>query len=244
MTILSIVQDAAIRAGVITAPTSAVGSVDPVVGPTALLLVALARDAGRDALERANWVQLDIAAKVTGDGTTTLFTLPPDWDRFSPGDKSPNGALVSSKYPLTPLDGPVNTEDLNLLKALNVSIVRPVWRIIGGSLELFPAPALAEIITFNYYSSNWILAADGITRQSDWVADTDTSLINEDIIMKGALWRWLKSKGLDYADEFRAYEASLDRNASQQMTERIISTSRGVSPTGGDYFGTISYTPP
>lgn len=240
MTILTIVQDAAIRAGITPIPTSAVGNIDP----NAVLLVAFARDAGRDAIERASWVQLDLAATITGDGVTTLFTLPADWDRFSPGDNSPNGSLVSSKYPLTPLYGPVNTEELNLLKALPASTVRPMWRIIGGSIEIWPALAVAELVTFNYYSSYWIVSGNGV-RKRDWTMDTDSSLIEEDVIMKGSLWRWLMNRGLDYAEQFRAFEMSFSRNAAQQMTDRVISTSTTAPRgTGNDFFGTVSYTLP
>lgn len=241
MSILTIVQDAAVRCGIIVVPTAAIGNTDPVSGPNATLLAAYARDAGRDAFERANWKDLDTAAKITGDGVTTLFALPADWNRFSPGDKSPNGALVSSKYPLTPLAGPINTEDLNLLKAAPASQIRPVWRIIRGSLEIWPALALAEIVTFSYYSENWILSVDGLTRQDDWANDGDSSLIEEDTVMKGTVWRWKASKGLDYAEEFRAAEISLSRNAAQQMTERTVSTARSM-PAGfsGGFYGNIT----
>ena len=78
-------------------------------------LVFFAEDSGRELMERANWVNLDTAGTVTGDGVSTLFQLPQDWVRFSPSDKCPRGALVSNKYPLLPLQGPINTEDLNLL---------------------------------------------------------------------------------------------------------------------------------
>jgi hypothetical protein len=240
VTILTIVQDAATRVGITPLPSSAVGNTEA----NATLLVAFARDAGRDAMERVNWVGLDTAAKITGDSTTTLFTLPSDWNRFSPGDRSPHGAMVSSKWPLDPLSGPINTEELNALKALPGGVIRPVWRIIRGSLEIWPALATGEIVTFNYYSKNWIIAADGLTRLSDWATDTDVSLIEEDVVMKGAMWRWLAARGLDYAEEFRQFEVSLTRNAAQQMTERTVSTARSFAYGDASYPGTISYTPP
>jgi hypothetical protein len=241
VSLLTIVQDAAVRCGWQNVPTSAIGN----ASPDALnisQMIAFAQDSGRDALERANWIGLDIAYSLTGDGVKTLWPLPADWNRFNPGDKSPNGALVSTKYPLTPLYGPVNAEDLNMLKALPAATVRPVWRIIGNFLELWPALSVAEVVTFNYFSSMWILDVNGVTRKKRWTADTDTSLVEEDIIMKGAAWRWIASKGLDYAEAFRAFEMSLARNASQQMTERVVSTSHvttGGGP-GGGFFGAIT----
>src|SRR6266550_1577707 len=163
MSLLTIVQDAAVRSGWSAVPTSAIGN----NSPDALniqQMIAFAQDGVRDSMERVGWIGLDRAASITGDGTTTLWTLPTDWRKFSPGDKSPNGALTSSKYPLTPLSGPINTEDLNLLKALPASTVRPAWRIIGNSLEIWPALSSGEIVTFNYYSKYWILDQTGTTR--------------------------------------------------------------------------------
>jgi hypothetical protein len=232
LTILTIVQKAAIRCGFPSQPSAAVSSTDQNVQQ----LVVFAEDTGRDLLERANWVNLDTAGTVTGDGVSTLFQLPQDWHMFSPSDKSPRGALVSLKFPLLPLRGPINTEDLNFLKAFPAGTVRPVWRIIGGALEIWPALAgppvpnplnlPGEQVTFNYYSKFWISNAARTVFRETWGADDDFSLINEDTVMKGAVWRWKASKGLQYAEEFRAYELSLARNAGQQMTERVVNTSR------------------
>jgi hypothetical protein len=202
-------------------------------------LVIFAQDTGRELAERARWVNLDTAGTVTGDGVSTLFLLPQDWMGFSPSDKSPRGALVSSKFPLRPIRGPINTEDLNMLKALPASTVWPVWRIIGGALEIWPALALGELVTFNYYSAFWIMNAARTCRGRRWQADDDFGLINEDTLME-AVCRWKASKGLQYAEEFRAYEQSLARNAGQQMTERVISTSNKWLPNEKMFFGTIT----
>jgi hypothetical protein len=236
MSILSIVQDAAVNCGFQSIPATAVSNANQDVQQ----LVIFAKNAGRELMERANWVNLDTAGTVTGDGVSTLFQLPIDWDRFSPGDKSPRGALVSNKFPLLPLYGPINTEDLNLLKALPASTVRPVWRIIGGALEIWPALSAGEIVTFNYFSQYWIMNAGRTVSRPAWQADDDFSLINEDTIMKGTVWRWKASKGLQYAEEFRAYEMSFARNAGQQQTERVVSASRKYVFGEQTYLGTIT----
>lgn len=237
MTLLTIVQDAALRSGFPPdAIPAAAGSSDQNIQQ----LVVFSQDAGRELMERANWTNLDTSGTVTGDAVTTLFQLPTDWIRFSPSDKSQQGALVSSLYPLAPLQGPINTEDLNLLKALPASTVRPVWRIIGGALEIWPALSLGEIVTFNYYSSFWIMNAARTITRGRWVADDDWSLIPEDIVLKGTVWRWKASKGLEYAEDFRAYETSFARNAGQQQTERVVDTSRKFNIGEATYLGVIT----
>ena len=237
MSLLTIVQSAAIRCGFQPIPVSAaIGIVDQNVQQ----LVIFSQDAGRELVERANWTNLDTAGTVIGDGVSTLFILPPDWVRFSPSDKCPRGALVSNKDPLIPLQGPVNTETLNIMKAMPAGAARPVWRIIGGALEIWPALAMSELVTFNYYSSFWIIDATRTTTRNRWVSDDDISLINEDTVMKGTVWRWKQTKGLEYAEDFRAYEMSFARNAGQQMTERVISTSRKSTIGEGTFLGTIT----
>jgi hypothetical protein len=250
VTLLTIVQSAAIRCGFATVPASAIGNMAGNEKENIQQLIAFVQDAGRELIERADWVNLDTAGMVIGDGVSTLFQLPQDWVRFSPSDKSPRGALVSNKYPLLPLQGPINTEDLNLLKALPVSTIRPVWRIIGGALEIWPALAgppvpnpqnlPGELVTFSYYSSFWIMNAARTVSRAAWQSDDDFSLINEDTVMKGTVWRWKASKGLEYAEDFRAYEMSFARNAGQQMTERVVSTSRKYVIGDETYLGTIT----
>jgi hypothetical protein len=142
----------------------------------------------------------------------------------------------------------------NLLKALPSSTVRPVWRIIGGALEIWPAlagPASVppqtpgELVTFNYFSRFWISNAARTVFWDRWRADDDFSLIDEDLILLGTIWRWKASKGLQYAEEFRSYEQSLARNVAQQMTERVVETSRKwVPPNQQMFLGSITGTMP
>jgi hypothetical protein len=107
-------------------------------------------------------------------------------------------------------------------------------------LEIWPALALNEVVSFNYYSSFWILDIGRTTPKASFTAGTDFCLINEDTIMKGAVWRWKASQGIDYAEDFRAYESSFARNAGQQMTERVIDTSQKFTPGGKTYLGSIT----
>ena len=233
MTLLTIVSGAAIRVGYTPVPSAAFTSSNPTVQQ----LVAFAQDAGQELLERWSWRNLNTAGTITGDGATTLWPLPSDFQRLGPSDKSPKGAFVSNVRPLLPLAGPVNDEDLNQLKALPAAISIPVWRIINGNIEIWPALGLGEVVTYNYYSSSWITTANG--PRGAWTADTDVSRIVEDTIMKGVIWRYQAAKGLDYAESFRAYELSADRNAGQEGTERIVSmSSRSVGAAA--WAGTIT----
>jgi hypothetical protein len=239
LSLITIVQGAALRCGILS-PFSVIGNADT----NTQKLLAFAQDTGRELTERGDWRNLDTAGSITGDGTTTLWPLPSDFMRLCPGEGSPVGPFISSLRPYTPLFGPVNDENLNQMKAFPAATILPVWRFIGSNIEIWPALALNEIITYHYYSNAWVKPAGGANKAA-WSVDTDTSLIAEDTIMKGVVWRWKSSQGFDYAEDMRQFELSFERNNGQQGTERIVSTSH--SPVGDadrDWQGTISYTGP
>jgi hypothetical protein len=218
MSLLTILQGSATRCGFSTIPASGINNPDPLVQQ----LLAYSLDAGRDFALRADWRGLRVGANVVGDGVTTIFGLPSDWSRVSPSDKSPKGALISSLFPLLPLHGPVNEEDLNQMKAFPSFPVRPVWRFIGQNIEIWPALAVGETVTFAYFSKAWIsLASTGAMSQT-WVSDNDTGILDEDMLMKGTIWRWKSSKGLDFSQELKASEDAFNQLAGQEDTERFV----------------------
>jgi hypothetical protein len=239
LSLLTIVSGAANRCG-IASPASVIGNADT----NTQKLLAFAQDTGRELAERGDWRNLDMVRTITGDGITTLWPLPSDFMRLCPGQGSPVGPFISSSRPYTPFSGPVNEENLNQMKAFPAATILPVWRLIGSNIEIWPVLALAEIVTYHYYSNAWILSGMGV-QQTAWVLDSDVSLIVEDTIMKGAVWRWKSSQGFDYAEDMRQFELSFERNNGQEGTERIISTShRPVSDSDHAWQGTISYTGP
>jgi hypothetical protein len=236
--LIDIVQDAALRCN-IPVPASAAGVADTDVQK----LIAFAQDAGDDAVERWGWLNTKAAGTVTGDGTTTLWTLPAGFQSFNPST-----VLISSVSPTLPLRGPINEEDLLQIKKLAWTPVPGVWRRIGTQLEIYPAPASGEVISYVYASKLWITNSSGVANATGrWAADTDLSLIPERVVRLGCIWRFKRNKGLDYSQEFEDYESALDLNAGAENTERVISmSSEPVINTDDDSWfpGTITYAGP
>lgn len=239
MSLLSLVQGAALRCN-LAVPNSAYSNTDSNIQQ----FVAFAQDTGRECVERYGWNNLKVQVTATGDGTTTTFALPSDWMRLCPSDKSPMGALISLSRPTIPLIGPVNDEWLNQMKALPAYPAYPVWRLVDNQLEIWPALASGEIVQFWYFTKAFIVSGSTGYQVMTFGNDNDTSLIDEDILMKGAIWRWKRAKGLDYAEEFREYQYSLERNSGQQDNERVVSTSSYTINPDSFWPGQVSYTPP
>lgn len=229
MSLLQIVQDAALRVG-LAQPVTAISATDQTVQQ----LVAYAQDAGDDMQERWQWLNQKKSGTFTGDGVTTLFTPPTNF-----GTLSPSITFVSSIYPTLTLPGPVNEDDLLRMKALPVVVQPSCWRRINGQIEFFPALASGEIITYTYHSKLWITDSTGVTFRTRWLADTDIAVFSERLVMLGTIWMWKRGKGLDYAEEFAAYERALDRNAGQENQGREINTAAGFD-TDISWPGTIA----
>jgi hypothetical protein len=217
------------------APSQAVSSTDPNVQK----FVAYAQDIGDELRERFFWRNLNIAGQISGDGSTTLFSLPGDWSSLSPGQQ-----FFSSLYPTLPIYGPVTNEQLAQMKSSPSFPTRPVWRVIGGTLEMWPALGSGEIVTFNYYSTNWVSNAAGTVRQPNFQLDSDFSLIDEIVLRRGLIYRWKQAKGLDYAEAFRSYQMSLDRAAGREDAERFVRMAAPALDLDGWFPGTITYNGP
>jgi hypothetical protein len=202
-------------------------------------LPQMAQDIGDELRERFFWRNLNIALQITGDGTTTLFALPSDWALFSPGQR-----LFSSIRPTLPIFGPVTNEQLAAMKASPSFPTMPVWRLVGGTMEIWPALGAGEIVTGNYYSTNWVSNAAGLVRQPGFLLDTDFSMIDEIVLRRGLIYRWKESKGLDFSTAEASYQRSLDRAAGREDAERIVSTSAKRIDLDGWFPGVITYSPP
>jgi hypothetical protein len=102
--------------------------------------------------------------------------------------------------------------------AISTNPVPQIWRMSGGKLE-FLSNVAGETISYEYQSTNWIIAATGTTK-SAWTDDTDICRLPDRLLELSLIWRWKRAKGLDYAEEManfmlaRESEIGSDRAAS------------------------------
>lgn len=233
MSLLTVTQDAMVLCGL---PQPALALSNPDL--TVLQFVTFAQKEADETWTEYNWRQSRIPAQLVGDGTTTLFALPSDFERMLAGP-----SLWSAKYPSIPLQW-ISDAELLALKALPIMPVRPVCRIIGGTLEIWPALANTESVTLEYYSTNPLCSADGLTRKPRWTADTDFSLFPEGILMRGVIWRWKQSKGLDYAEDFRTWSIERDKKAAHDGGARVVQMTNTYNLTSNQWPGVITVITP
>lgn len=132
-----------------------------------------------------------------------------------------------------PVFGPRGPSAWQGFKAFTFAGPYPEYRIRGASLLFLPVPAAGETCAFEYVSKNWLTSSDGTTQSSIVVHDEDVPALDDEILMAGLHWRWLKAKGLDYAEEFSAYERRVvDALARDGTKARLSLDNRSLADSG------------
>lgn len=180
-------------------------------------LVALAQIEGDELSRFTDWRGLKTSKTFTGDGSTAMFPLPSGFDRFLAGE-----TMWLADSPSLPLIGPVTDSEMVALKVAAATPSRPVWRMFGEKVEFYPTLASSETVKTEYYTGMWLTSSDGVTPRLRWAADSDVALVPERIITLGVIWRWKKSKGFDYAEDFRTHQVERMRAASKQAGQGVI----------------------
>lgn len=198
MSLLTIITSFCERTNV-PVPASVIGTSDQQV----LQLKALLEEEGKDLSKRHPWESVTFEASLTTVATESqgaMTTL------ASNGFLYIKNGTIWDRTSRLPIVGPLESQDWQMLKAVVTTGPRYQYRIRGGNLLINPAPTASLSWYFEYVSSNWILGADAVTYKAKFTLDTDTLLLNEDLLLMGLRWRWKKEKGLDYAEDFRTYE--------------------------------------
>lgn len=196
-------------------PTSIINSTDPNVP----LLLRLANQEGRELARRHDWQAIKVAYTVATIATEAQTALPSDFDRLLPKPDIWNRSL-GLQYVWA------NDSEWEAIKALAVTSGSPGWvMLLGNALYITPAPTAGQTLAFRYMSTQWCQSA-ALVAQTYWQADTDTAKLPEYLIALGIIWRYKKSKGLDYAEDMTTYERALDLAASRDRGNRMIKLER------------------
>lgn len=185
----------------IPVPTTVIGNTDTRV----LQILRLLEEEGNDLAMRGDWNTLTYQASHTttaAEDQGAITTIAPTsfrkilnetiWDR-------------SGRLPIFPVD----SIQWQAIKAVVPSGVSPYrYRFRGGNLLVTPTPTAGLSWYFEYISKAWILNGAS-TKVSYYVADADVSYLPDDLLLAGLRWRYLREKGLEYAELYRTYETQV-----------------------------------
>lgn len=119
--------------------------------------------------------------------------------------------------------GPILAQEKQVLRyGISPAGPRKRFYIKQNRLCLDPMPSVdGETIAFDYYSNAWC-HDENDTDQSSWQSDSDQYKLDEDCFILGLKWRYLRSKGFDYAQEYKDYEDACQRVMGRDGGSRCL----------------------
>lgn len=194
MSLLTIIQDALGRMN-LPQPTVVVSSADPQVK----LCLKLADEGGKELSRRGAWKALTAEKTFTTVATAAQTdALPTDLDWIIPD-------TMFDRTLRRKVSGPVSAVDWQYIQASLSNAIFPAFRIRGTSMLISPTPTAGNTIAYEYVTKYWCLS-DASVSQTKWTADTDTPVLDEELHILGLIYRFRKSRGLDYSDAQTNYE--------------------------------------
>jgi hypothetical protein len=218
MSLLTIVQNACNRIG-IAPPTAVVSSTDTQI----LQLLALANEEGEELSTGASaglsydWQALQTETTFVTTATESQGAIA----TIAPGFKYIIDGTIWDRTKRLPVYGSLDPQTWQNFKSWGVTSPFPKYRVRGGLLLLMPIPADGDSYYFEYQTQYWATSANGSTLKSAFTADDDVSLLDEQILTAGLIWRWKAAKGFEYAEDFRKYQVRVT-GAIARDTERPV----------------------
>jgi hypothetical protein len=164
----------------------------------------------------------------TVNGVTQSNAIPPDFDRFinnTTFDRSTRRGVV----------GPVTAQRWQSMQAQPIiALVYLSYRMRTGQYIMYPVPPGGQHIYLEYVSANW---ANGVAGQPDagaktsFTQDTDTTVLDEELMTLGLRWRFQAAKGLDYSESMKTYEMRVEQAIARDGGATELSTTpRPIDP--------------
>jgi len=216
MNILAIVQSAALNLD-LERPTTVFSSTDR----TWQEMQDTVNTAALQILDDYDWSKLIKTATITGDGVATAFPLPSDYSRMVK-----DASLIGPGWLFYPTQ---QLQDFNIwLEMMNYPIAtwQQHWMVFGGNLNVMPILPVNTPLSYGYISQNIVVGADPTT----FTADTDTFVLDDEMLRLCIIWNWKKSKGYDFSAEIAQYQQRLEMQRFRDVGSRqniVIGGRRG-----------------
>jgi hypothetical protein len=227
MTLLECIQRMC-RATGISVPTAAFASTSASVQQ----IVELANQEGRALSRRHDWQELTFEGSFTTLAAESQGTLASIIGGSQTLRKIVNGTIWN-RTTQQQICGPLSRKNWQGQKALSLTGPYPQYRVRDNTLRFYPSPPAGQSCFFEYVSNCWCQAISSGAFRINVAADTDQILLNEELFMAGLEWRWLRKKGLSYAEEFASYEELVKNEIGNNATKAVLSmdgVARGPRP--------------
>lgn len=214
MSLLTIVQNAADRIGV-PRPSSVTSSSDQQVAR----LYGYAQEEIKSLSNAHSWQVLTKEASFTGTATAVQTSagttvIPTDFSRFC--DES-----FYNRTRKRPVYGPMSPQDWQFSQGVVATVLVEAFRLRGNQMLFTPSPTSGDEYRFEYISSKPVQQVAG-TATAAWSSDADVSLLDEELVTLGVVWRFKAGQGLDYSEEFRNYQLHVAEAISRDGGKKTL----------------------
>lgn len=166
--------------------------------PNALKLVEFINEASKELARRVDWTALNKRQTIVSTGAAAPYDLAPDYARLIKG--------LSVTVAGNPLRGGISADEWF---SLTPTIGTPrYFRMQGNKAAFYPYPSTGQQIVISYQSREWAEDAGGAGK-AEMSIDTDKPRVPEDLLMRGATWRWYRHVGRDFSDYLAEFETML-----------------------------------
>jgi hypothetical protein len=194
--------------------------------PDSRTMLACANAAGRYLMRAHDWGALQTVGTVTTVNGTSTYALATDYDRMI----ADTGWDRTNDWMMVGPDGPQINRYLNESGVAQTG-PRKRFRLQGTNIVIWPTPTTAETLVYEYVSNKWAYSSGG-TAQTEFEADSDTTIFDPDLMRLELKWRYRASKGHPHDDEKE--EARIMRE--QKIASDLGGTTITMSPDPASQF--------
>lgn len=184
---------------------------------TGFQAAGLLNELGSQLVKAHDWQFLERHLEVTGDGVTSEFDLPVDYDRMV------NQTQWASSN-RRPMYGPMTPQGWSWVQFGIVSVgVYYRYRIIDNKFHVFPTPSAGEKFHFYYISKNWVRDPNTNTYRDVVQEDTDIPVFDDFMMIAGTKAKLWSAKGMDATGLWSEFNYMLTTQKAQNAGAPVIS---------------------
>ena len=121
----------------------------------------------------------------------------------------------------------------------NGSSAYPKFSYRGNNVLVLPAAGAGDVFSFEYASNAWVVSDDGATAKKAFSVDSDSSLIDEELIALGVAFEFLKQSGHPTAgDIFQDFQARFSFLTANENPGPSAAPVADIFGSGRHYAGT------
>ncbi len=186
----------------------------------------LLNEVARDITLSHDWQALSKIYAIVGDGATSSFDKPNDYDRMALAQNMSDSASWFWNYSQVPdLDTWIAIQNGFYLGATPPGW----WMLFGDQFQFAPPPASGAKAMFPYISN--LIAIGDAGPQKEFSADSDQFVIDERLLTLGLIWKWRELKGIPRPGDQENFEKAFSEAATRDKGSRVI---RKGSPKFGN----------